>query len=215
MPVQELYARFSHGGPAIAGTEAVELSTERAGELLLQTGRVVASDAFYLTFEPPFSRWLPAGRHSVFVLHAVKAHPRDDRIAAALIRAGPGDPVRWEMALHPGQNLATLDPDESYGYGVDSGTGSFASAEAAEWLSRAGDAALEAYSDRVSAAMFPSRNEIHPVVDVPLGDPNGLNVIAFSSGWGDGAYPSYFGLDATGRAIVLLTDFQILDAAAT
>jgi hypothetical protein len=211
MAVEELYARFARGGPAVAGTAAVDLSTERAGELFLQTGRVVASDAFYLTFDPPFTRWLPPGRHSVFVLHAATAKPHDDRIAAALIRAAPGDPVRWEMALHPGQNLATLDPDEFYGYGVDSGTGSFASAEAAEWLSRAGDAALEAYSGRVEAAMFPSRNEIHPVVDVPLGDPSGLNVIAFSSGWGDGSYPSYFGLDADGRPLVLLTDFQILD----
>jgi hypothetical protein len=36
-------------------------------------------------------------------------------------------------------------------------------------------------------------------------------VIVFSSGWGDGSYPSYFGLDAEGTPLVLMTDFQILD----
>jgi hypothetical protein len=116
------------------------------------------------------------------------------------------------MALIPGQDLARLEPHQFFGYGVDSGTGSFASAEASEWLAHAGAPAYEAYSKRIDAAMIPSKPEFHPVVNVPLGDPKGLSVVAFASGWGDGSYPSYFGLDAAGRPIVLMTDFQILEA---
>jgi hypothetical protein len=211
MSIDELYQRFARGGSAVAGGSAVDLSTEPAGELEFQTGRVVASDAYYLTDDPPFTRWLMAGRHRVFVLHAISADPRDDRVAAALIRARPGDPVRWEMALRPRQDVTILGPDQFFGYGVDSGTGSFASAEASEWLARAGPAAYAVYEKRIEAAMFPSRTEFEPVADIPLGDPKGLNVIVFSSGWGDGSYPSYFGLDAEGTPLVLMTDFQILD----
>jgi hypothetical protein len=211
MAAQDVYRRFATGGSASAGGEPVDLSIERAGELVLQTGRVVASDPTYL--DPlPFSRWLVPGRHPVFVLHAASAVPRDDRIAAALIRVAPGDPIRWEMALTAGQDPARLAPGQFFGYGVDSGIGSFASAEAAEWLARAGNAAYDTFSSRLAATMFPSRNEIHPVADIAVGDPKGLNVIAFASGWGDGQYPSYFGLDGAGSPIVLVTDFQILDA---
>jgi Protein of unknown function (DUF4241) len=211
MGVEGVYARFASGGVASAGGEPVALSTEHAGDLDLQTGRVVAGDAMYL-YPMPFTQWLAPGRHPVFVLHAVAGPPRDDRIAAALIRVAPGDPVRWELALVPGQDVARLQPGQFFGYGVDSGTGSFASAEAAEWLAGAGGRAYDEFGQRLYATMFPSRNDMHPVADIPLGDPKGLNVIAFASGWGDGSYPSYFGLDASGQPIVLLTDFQILDA---
>jgi hypothetical protein len=211
MSIDELYRRFERGGAVVAGGSAVDLSTEPAGELEFQTGRVVASDAYLVTDDPPFTRWLVPGRHRVFVLHAIRADTRDDRVAAALIRARPGDPVSWEMALRPRQDVTMLGPDQFFGYGVDAGTGSFTSAEASEWLAGAGAAAYAAYEKRIEAAMFLSRTEYEPVADIPLGDPRGLNVIVFSSGWGDGVYPSYFGLDAEGTPLVLMTDFQILN----
>ena len=34
---------------------------------------------------------------------------------------------------------------------------------------------------------------------------------AFSSGYGDGAYPSYFGFDEDGKPCVLVTDFLVLE----
>jgi hypothetical protein len=39
------------------------------------------------------------------------------------------------------------------------------------------------------------------------------NVVCFSSGWGDGHYPSFFGLASDGRPHVLLTDFLLLNRA--
>ena len=209
MAIEEVYGRFARLGPVTSGGSAAQLSVSRAGDLVLQTGRVVAADVFFLFDGLPFTRWLPAGNHPVFVLHATAAS--DDRIAAAMIRVAPGDPVRWEPALTPGQDASRLPPDQFFGYGVDSGIGCFASAEAVEYLSRAGARAGDAYSARVEAAMFPSKNEFHLVADVPVGDGAALNVVAFQSGWGDGAYPSYFGLDAAGKPLVLLTTFGILN----
>jgi hypothetical protein len=37
-----------------------------------------------------------------------------------------------------------------------------------------------------------------------------LHVALFSSGMGDGAYTSYWGFDAGGEPVCLLTDFDIL-----
>jgi hypothetical protein len=78
-------------------------------------------------------------------------------------------------------------------------------------VSRAGAGGGDAYSDRVRAAMFPSSDEFHLAADIPVGDGTGLNVVAFASGWGDGYCPSYFGLDAAGKPLVLVTSFGIID----
>ena len=129
-----------------------------------------------------------------------------------MIRVAAGDPVSWELAVIPGQDPATLKQGEIFGYGVDSGTGCFASAEAAEIVS---DGDFEAYSDRVSDGLSPSDGVFNASLDVMVDQASGVNVIGFSSGYGDGAYPSYFGLDANGEPLVLLTDFGILDAPAS
>jgi uncharacterized protein DUF4241 len=209
MSIEDVYSRFAGPGPATAGGTAAHLSVSRAGNLFLLTGRVVAADVFFFD-TIPFARWLPSGTHPVFALHAT-APSFGDRIAAAMIRVAPGDPVRWEAALTPGQDPSAAGPDQFFGYGVDSGTGCFASAEAVEELTRRGSRAAETYADRVQAAMFPSKTEIHPTADIPVGDGTGLNVVAFASGWGDGGYPSWFGLDAAGKPLVLMTNFGILD----
>ena len=113
-----------------------------------------------------------------------------------------------------GQDPATLKPGEFFGYGVDSGTGCFASTEAVEVLLQ-GD--FDEYGDKVHKGMFPSDDvaDWKSSVDVTVDPATGTNVIGFSSGFGDGAYPSWFGLDANGEPLVLLTDFGILDVSAS
>jgi hypothetical protein len=38
------------------------------------------------------------------------------------------------------------------------------------------------------------------------------NVAIFSSGWGDGVYTTYVGLDEHGEVVCLLTDFEIIES---
>jgi len=38
----------------------------------------------------------------------------------------------------------------------------------------------------------------------------GVNIIAFSSGWGDSCYASYWGYDAAKQRVALMTDFGVL-----
>ena len=44
-----------------------------------------------------------------------------------------------------------------------------------------------------------------------MDETTGVNIIAFSSGWGDGCYPSYWGYDAADQRVALVTDFGVLD----
>jgi Protein of unknown function (DUF4241) len=43
-------------------------------------------------------------------------------------------------------------------------------------------------------------------------EPSGANVILVSSGWGDGAYPTFIGYAATGEVSSFVTDFMVVPA---
>ena len=212
MAVEDLYAAFEAGGTAISGGLSAVLSAMPAGDLVLPTGRVVAADmAFFTT--TPFTRTLPPGRYPVSYLSSARDPGLPGDVAAAMIRVAPGDPVSWELAVVPGQDPKILKPGEIFGYPVDSGTGLFASVEAADrvtMLMKEND--VDGYFDQISHGLDPGGGVFNQSVEVTLDPSSGVNVVAFVSGFGDGYYPSWFGLDAGGQPLVLLTDFGILEA---
>ena len=53
-----------------------------------------------------------------------------------MLRLRKAKPVRWEMAVWPGQDPTELEADQFFGYGVDSGTGSFLDADQDRYLDR-------------------------------------------------------------------------------
>jgi hypothetical protein len=150
-----------------------------------------------------------AGTYPVTLLTAAPAGGGPGDVAAAMVRFAPGDPVRWEMAVVEGQDPATLEPGAIFGYSVDSGTGAFTSAEARAALDDAD--AFEAYMTSVLAALEPSGDVAVLSADIPIDPGSGANAIVFPSGLGDGYFASYFGVDAAGTPIVLLTDFALID----
>jgi len=208
MTPADVYAMFSDPSPARSFDLPVALSVDDAGVLVLPSDALVASDAFIMDASP-FTLDVPAGRHPVTVLHS-DFDDGDRRIAAAMVRFVEGDPVRWELALVPGQDPSVLGPDDIFGYGVDSGTGAFTSPEALAQLKA--ESRYTAFSDALSAAM-PGKAVTDPLTASVEVDPTThANVVAFASGFGDGTYPSYAGFDRDGRVVVVLTDFGILDA---
>lgn len=195
--------RLLADAPAVeTGYGPARLECRTIGELYLPSGRIVACDAIVEPDLPPFALAAPPGTHPVR-LAIVHLPGPDERIAAAWLRFAEGRPVRWTHATLEGM------PDHAEpAYGVDSGTGAFLSAEAAPLLA---ERMHEGFFDELTAAM--RRHYVHTrdwaVLPVPGAEP--LNVAVFSSGFGDGAYASYWGHDADGRPVCLLTDFGLLD----
>ena len=207
MAAREVYATFSDPGPARSSRRPVTLTVQPAGDVVLGSGHLVASDAFIMD-DDPFTLDVPAGRYAVSVLQA-NFEDGDRRVAAALVRFADGDPVRWERAVVAGHDPA-LDAGEIFGYSVDSGTGAFSSPEVVGRLKD--EASYAAYSKALLAAM-PGKTLTDPLTAaIEVDAASGANVVAFASGFGDGAYPSYVGVDDTGSPAVVLTDFGILDA---
>lgn len=208
MTPAEVYRMFIDPSPARSFDQPVTLSVDEAGMLVLPSGRLVASDAFILDASP-FTLDVPAGRHAVSILRSDFADG-DRRIAAAMVRFAIGDPVRWELAVVPGQDRAVLGPDEIIGYGVDSGTGAFTGPEVVAELKD--ETRYATFSDALLTAMSGTAAPDPQTATIVVDRTSQANVVAFASGFGDGTYASYGGFDRDGHVTVVLTDFGILDA---
>ena len=132
----------------------------------------------------------------------------DERVAFAMLQLAP-DPVEsWEMLVLPSQSVDTLAQDEYFGYPVDAGTGCFADKSSLDELAKVMDA-TDDYWELIQEEMRKTYKHTWSWVDWRL--PSGANIVAFSSGWGDGMYPSYLGLNGAGRPVAIVTDFRVLD----
>ena len=207
------------------------VSVTAPAELRLPSGRIVACDPF-TGLGPyggdPFTVAVPPGRYPVTAsvveitagqepgsefgsefgpdadadAEADPEHPQL-RVAAARLTILDEPVTDWEQAVVPEQDLAALGEDEFYGYGVDAGTGCFVDAEAVEPLGE-----FEGDNETLQAA-FEAVEWAAAVVT--LADPaSGHNLVAFSSGWGDGSYPTWIGRTRTGEVACLVTEFFVI-----
>jgi hypothetical protein len=180
---------------------------QRAPDIILPTGAIVASDAIVLRSEP-FERTVEPGRYQV-ILTLTRDATADKRVAFARIELRAGTPVRWEIATRAGEDPDALGPDGIFGYPVDSGTGMFADADtvalAKQNFDRYGDTLLQRLTD-----VF---NRDDYWTNVVLDPGSGADVVAFTSGFGDGGYASYWGFDADDELVCLVTDFDVLTGA--
>jgi hypothetical protein len=183
------------------------VTCELVGRLRITTGGVTACDPLVFPDTPGFSRRIPVGRHPVVV--SIAQIDTDQRIACAMLRLGRRVPIRWEMAAWPGQDPGELGENEFFGYPVDSGTGCFMDVAAAELLNRRMEADSE-YFNQLIRAMRETYVSTREWADFLLDRKSGLKVVLFSSGMGDGTYPSYWGFDRTGEVVCLVTDFDVL-----
>ena len=200
-------ARFfaSAAGPA-DGLRTVELPG-----LWLPTGRVVACDPLAYFNPQPFTRPCPPGRYAV-LLHLL---PAEGRIAYAELQLRSEAVVRWEMAVTAGQDLATLATGEIFGYPVSAGLGCFMDATTVALLDRhdadlqaqLGDDYISYYDDFVADELENKAFAGHEhCLLQPYADHDN-NVAVFQSGYGDGFYPTYVGLNAAGQPVKFVTEF--------
>ena len=202
------------------GQELVEI---HIGDVNLPTGRIVAADPFFSAEQRPFSRTVEPDKYPVFIYMA-EIDRLHHRIAYAKIKFRPTEATRWILALTDDltqEELADLGEDEFYGFPVESGLACFLDEETNAQFIEKMDELQERnpesnYYDEVLAEEFRkysgknnfSRelgdwNDHHPDKD------SDNNIILFASGWGDGYYPAYWGLDEEGNTIELVIDFLL------
>jgi len=188
----------------------VTLRLHEVGRVVLTTGRVVACDPLVAPETEAYTVELTPGRHPL-LLSVAHFDDGDQRVAGAMLRVGGGEPAAWEMALLPGEDPAALGEDEIFGFGVDSATGCLMDAEAARAVAVLQEANAESFFKLVEGEMEKTYVDTWSRAEVVLDEASGLNVVAYSTGMGDGLYASYFGRDAGGEVCRLVTDFALFD----
>jgi hypothetical protein len=177
------------------GTEAA-VEVQDAGTLNLATGNVTACDPFWgAQVERPvaisLARGLLDSPDPVALLGAaVKLTVRDEPVVA------------WEVALQPEQDPATLQPDQIYTMGVDSGHGSLLDASAVGVLAQLDEPGSEL--DRLFEQVW-SKEWANLMVD----QASGLNIVVFHCGLGDGGYATWIGRDAAGEPACFVVDLRV------
>lgn len=202
LPVSADYLALSLANEKVIGD--LTLRQKRITDLQLPTGKLVATDAFVFTEPQPFELPLPSG---IFPVILNVAHFSDDqRVAFASVRFRDSTPVAWDMLTLDGQDTNKLEEGHFFGYGVDSGTGCFIDASAAKVLDRKMAEDREFYREMMAAM---ERTYVHTWSWLDMSFGKG-NLVAFSSGVGDGAYASYAGFDPDGEISLVVTDFSVV-----
>jgi len=182
------------------------------GNLVLSSGKVVACDPSNLAWESdtiPFVRTAPPGKHPVILsfMATGQGDAVDQRVACAMVRFTTAKPAAWEMAVRPGQEFSALPVGKFFGYGVDAGMGCFIDKDSLQALSKEDN---EDFCQQRIIDEMDKDGEYRHWANIIVDPQTGANLIVFSSGYGDGFYPSYWGLEAAGEPCCLVTDFGTL-----
>jgi hypothetical protein len=201
-----LACAFASGHITTAGRPAA-IRVVHVGDLIVSSQAVAACDPMVDIARAPFRQKVPNGRHRTTL--AIANYGDHERVAFARVEFSTEPPVSWQMGVRDTtDDPATLGPTECYGYGVDSGTGCFMDAVVVTLLA-ARIAQDDLIDDVVMEAMDKTYEPSRSWADVRPSAERDENIICFSSGLGDGSYPSFFGFDGGGSVCQLVTDFLL------
>jgi hypothetical protein len=212
MPAPDFERIFAPGTRhTLRGGDALTIRLRTGVELCMPSGRVVAGEPFmYDPDDDGFVQRVPPGRYPLVLVLGVYGEDPDGPDAYATVAAAKlvirDEPVdSWELAVRAGQDPATLGDDEFFGYPVDGGTGGFVDAQNIASLCDDSDDYLE----RLMMALD-VRQEDYTAAGVLTNDESEPVLAVFSSGGGDGVYPTWVGRNAAGDVVCVLTDFFVL-----
>jgi len=180
-----------------------EMNPLHVGDLVLSSGKIVIGEPFFFFDKEPLETVIKPGIYPVYIAEAIireKNKVVDKRNALAKIELSSSTAVTWKYI-------------ESFP--VDGGTGGFMDYQSVKDIIATNHfddfthRVIDGF-DKVYKTPEPF-NEQHPLYHqyVNLDYKNG-NLIAFSTGWGDGFYNSFIGYDSDGNAVEILTDLGVI-----
>ena len=195
------------------------------GAVHFPSGTIFACDPLVeLEDTPPFIQTIPAGTYPVKIC-VVPSEKYGDRYACVKVEVSREKPVRYELGMVGNENLdAALGDDDYFGFGVDAGMGCIADIQTQAafktyWAKRLEeDPDIDPYND-LFCDLLEENAQAHPKYQGDCGDwlnwtvpDTDCNLPIFSSGWGDGYYPVYFGYDAKGEVCAVYVRFIDIEA---
>lgn len=190
------------------------------GKLNVPTGRLVVCDPLVYYNIKPFSKTVSIGKYPIKI-YIAKTKESGDRYAIAKLEFSKKKAARWVLATKDEEDTGKLKKGEFFGFPVDAGLGGFMDYKAFLEYENFSDDFMKKNPngniyDDVFAKEF-KKNAINQDDPNDIGDwinfnlPNSdLNITMFQSGYGDGFYPVYWGIDENGEIASLVIDFFVL-----
>lgn len=178
------------------------------GTLKLKTGKLIATDPILLYDDQAFSVKIKPGEYPVSAFIA-DFENGEKLTALSKIEFTKEAPVKWNMAIYDGENTNSLKNDEFLGFDVENGICSYMDESVMEELDMLFEEDLEEYEELIRSSIKYSKKAFS-YKDIPYGK-NKCNIIAFTAGWKEGTFPSYFGYDKNNKVCCLVTDFMVLE----
>jgi len=197
------------------------ITTIDIGSVTFTNGEVIVRDPLvYLNkWAEPYYRKVPCGEFPVSVCVMVETEEDIDRYAVVKVEFSKERAVEFENALIGNENLDTLKEGDFFGFNVDAGLGSITDTIGRdafikfmkEWDKKNPDKNI--YDDYFSQLFIESYKKF-PNYQRSGGDwinfkipETNINIPMFQSGYGDGSYPVYYGLDKNGDVCSLIIEF--------
>lgn len=160
-------------------------------DIYLPTGKIIANDPLCMYEFNKISETVIPGKYPVYLhIHHIDT---DKRITFAEIRFKDTKPQYYE---------------ESVSYGVDSATGCYMDASVAEIFKEYSKEQLEKSTVELSKLLDVTYTHTYAACNYELPI---ANIVAFSTGWGDGVYTTYLGYDSNKDICNLITYFDTLE----
>lgn len=202
--------------------DAVEIETLEIGNLNLPSGKIVICDPLVYSDSKPLLKTVTPGKYPMRI-YVAKTKDSGERYALAQLEFSKKKAIKWVLAIKENENIQELEHDDSYfGFPVDAGLASFFDYKTGiEYQKFESDFEKRNPNSNIYDDFFEvefkknSKNKNNPD---EIGDwinftfPNTeLNIPMFQSGYGDGLYPAYWGIDDQGNVTSLVVDFFVLN----
>ena len=182
-----------------------------AGNLILTSGKLVASDPLITSEMPAFTTTFPVGEFPVLVHKEIESNC----IAYAEIVFSAAEITTWELATSDGQHLTELEEGEIYGFPVESGMGCLMDFETQENLNlleqhlfkRKGDDFTGIYEEFFHEHFFQEEGAVNQYAFLKPHEEKPGNLFAFETGYGEGFYASYIGFDKNNVPVKVVSEF--------
>lgn len=178
------------------------------GKVNLETGKVVACDPVMTYQQEAFTTQFPTGQFPVQLAIAKVNDNQNELVAFSRILFSEEPVVKWEFALKKGQEPISIFGDSMYCYPVDGGLGQFMDESSFNRLEKLDEQSQSQVLDNLIAELDKHTRRSWQFANATYKD---INIVAFTSGFGDGRYPTYIGYDKNAKPCRLLTDFGLVN----
>lgn len=201
--------------------DGIEIESLEIGNLNLPTGKIVVCDPLANSDTIPLMKSVNPGKYPIKIFIA-KTKDSGDRNALVQVEFNKNKPEKWILALREDENIEDLEEDAYFGFSVDAGLGSLMDYNTSKKFDSFQNEYFKKYPNKNIYDDFFEKefikniknknnvNEIGSWINYTFPNTE-LNIVMFESGYGDGSYPVYWGMDKEGKITSLVIDFLVFN----